>query len=51
MAWWRLGIGKLRGSSEGRVKGKCHLCLGEEDSKHILLECPVGEKKCFENNG
>jgi hypothetical protein len=40
MAWWRLGIWKLRGSRKGVEKGTCPLCLGEEDTKHILLECP-----------
>jgi hypothetical protein len=40
MAWWRLGIWKLRGSRKGVEKGTCLLCLGKEDTKHILLECP-----------
>jgi hypothetical protein len=39
MAWWRLGIRKLRGSRKGVEKGTCPLCLGKEDTKHILLEC------------
>jgi hypothetical protein len=39
MAWWRLGIWKLRGSRKGVEKGTCPLCLGKEDTKHILLEC------------
>jgi hypothetical protein len=40
MAWWRFGIWKLRGSRKGVEKGTCSLCLGKEDTKHILLECP-----------
>jgi hypothetical protein len=57
MASWRLGIGKLRGSREGR-EGKCRLCLGKEDSKHIILECPetkdwrkeIMYKRCLDSN-
>jgi hypothetical protein len=40
MAWWGLEIWKLRGSRKGIEKETYPLCLGEEDSKHILLECP-----------
>lgn len=40
MAWWRLGICKFEGSRKGKEKGTYPLCLGKEDSKHILLECP-----------
>jgi hypothetical protein len=40
MAWWRLGIWKLRGSRKGVEKGTCPLCLGKKDTTHILLECP-----------
>jgi hypothetical protein len=40
MAWWSLGIWKLRGSRKGVEIGTCPLCLGKEDTKHILLECP-----------
>jgi hypothetical protein len=40
MASWRLGIWKLRGCRKGIEKGICPLCLGKEDIKHILLECP-----------
>jgi hypothetical protein len=40
MACWRLGIWKLRGSRKGVEKGTCPLCLGKENTKHILLECP-----------
>jgi hypothetical protein len=40
MAWWRLGIWKLRGSTKGVEKGTCLLCLGKEHTKHILLVCP-----------
>jgi hypothetical protein len=27
-------------SRKGVEKGTCALCLGKEDTKHILLECP-----------
>jgi hypothetical protein len=30
MAWWRLGIWKLRGSRKGVEKGTCSLCLGKK---------------------
>jgi hypothetical protein len=40
MAWWRLGIWKLRGNRKGVEKRTCPLCLGKEDTKHIFLECP-----------
>jgi hypothetical protein len=29
MAWWRLGIWKLRGSRKSVEKGTCSLCFGE----------------------
>jgi hypothetical protein len=35
-----LGIWKLRRSRKGVEKGTCPLCLGKEDTKHILLQCP-----------
>jgi hypothetical protein len=35
MAWWRLGIWKLRGSRKGVEKGTCSLCLGKEDTNTI----------------
>jgi hypothetical protein len=31
---------KLRGIRRGFERGRCPLCLGEEDAKHILLKCP-----------
>jgi hypothetical protein len=40
MAWWRLGIWKLRGSRKGVEKGTCPLCLGKEGTTYILLKCP-----------
>jgi hypothetical protein len=30
------GIWKLRGIRRGFDRGRCSLCLGEEDAKHIL---------------
>jgi hypothetical protein len=38
--WLTAGIWKLRGVRRGFERGRCHLCLGEEDAKHILLKCP-----------
>jgi hypothetical protein len=29
----------LKGIRRNTDKGKCPLCLGEEDVKHILLDC------------
>jgi hypothetical protein len=48
MTWWRLGIWKLRGSRKGVEKGTCPLCLGKEDIKHILLECPETKDRRME---
>ena len=33
------GIWELKGVRRNADKGRCPLCLGEEDAKHILLEC------------
>jgi Holliday junction resolvase len=37
--WWKAGIWKLRAIRSGFEREKCPLCLGEEDAKHIILEC------------
>jgi hypothetical protein len=37
--WWKAGIWKLRGIRRGFEGGRCPLCLGEEDAKHIILKC------------
>jgi hypothetical protein len=37
--WWKAGIWKLRGIRRGLERGRCPLCLGEEDVKHIILKC------------
>jgi hypothetical protein len=37
--WLKTGIWKLRGIGRGFERGRCPLCLGEEDAKHILLKC------------
>jgi hypothetical protein len=42
--WLKAGIWKLREIRRGFEKGRCPLCLGEEDAKHILLKCS-GTKK------
>jgi hypothetical protein len=41
--WWKAGIWKLRGIRKGFERGRCPLCLGEEDAKHIL-ECSETKK-------
>jgi hypothetical protein len=46
--WWKAGIWKLRGIRKGFERGRCPLCLGEEDAKHITLEC-CETKKWREN--
>jgi hypothetical protein len=42
--WWEAGIWKLRGIRKDFERGRCPLCLGEEDAKHILLKCPETKK-------
>jgi hypothetical protein len=37
--WLKAGIWKLKGIRRGLEKGRCPLCWGEEDEKHILLKC------------
>jgi hypothetical protein len=37
--WLKAGIWKLRAIRRGFEGGRCPLCLGEEDTKHILLKC------------
>jgi hypothetical protein len=36
---YKAGIWKLRGIRRGFERGRCPLCFGEEDAKHILLKC------------
>jgi hypothetical protein len=33
------GIWKLKRIRRGLEKGRCPLCWGDEDEKHILLKC------------
>jgi hypothetical protein len=35
-----INLGVLRGSRKGVKNETCLLCLGKEDTKHSLLECP-----------
>jgi hypothetical protein len=42
--WLKAGIWKLRRFRRGFERGRCPLCLGEEDAKHILLKCSEREK-------
>jgi hypothetical protein len=42
--WWKAGIWKLKGTRGGFEKGRCPLCGGVEDEKHILLQCKESEK-------
>jgi hypothetical protein len=37
IAWWRVGMWKLRGIRKGFEKGRVSLCCGLEDAKYILL--------------
>jgi hypothetical protein len=39
IAWLIAGIWQLKGVRRNADKGRCPLCLEEEDVKHILLEC------------
>jgi hypothetical protein len=43
IAWLIAGIWQLKGARKNADKGRCPLCLEEEDAKYILLEC--GETK------
>jgi hypothetical protein len=38
IAWLKADIRKLRGISRGFERGRCPLCLGEEDAEHILIK-------------
>jgi hypothetical protein len=37
--WWKAEIWKLRGIRKGFERGRCPLCLREEDARQIILEC------------
>jgi hypothetical protein len=38
--WTRVGILKLRGSRKGKEESSCHLYIGKEDAKVLMLSCP-----------
>jgi hypothetical protein len=40
IAWLKAGSGK-GGIRRGFERGRCPVCLGEEEAKHILLKCSV----------
>jgi hypothetical protein len=42
--WRKAGIWKLRRIRRSFERGRCPLCLAEEDAKHIILKC-LGTKK------
>jgi hypothetical protein len=42
--WWKAGIWKLKGIRGDFEKGRCPLCGGDEDEKHILLKCKESKK-------
>jgi hypothetical protein len=42
--WWKAGIWKPKGNMRGFERGRCPLCLGEEDAKHIVLKCFATKK-------
>ena len=47
IAWLIAGTWQLKGVRRNADKGRCPLCLQEEDVKRILLECKeknIGEK-------
>jgi hypothetical protein len=51
--WLKAGIWKLKGIRRGLEKGRCPLCWGEEDVKHILLKCKESKKwreECANSN-
>ena len=41
IAWWRLGIRRLKRIRKNFQKGKCPISNGREDAQHIILECEV----------
>jgi hypothetical protein len=44
--WLKAGIWKLRWIRGGGFeRGRCPLCLGEEDAEHILVKCSETKKK------
>jgi hypothetical protein len=42
--WLKARIWTLRWIRRGFERGRCPLCLGEEDAKHILLKCSETSK-------
>jgi hypothetical protein len=44
LAWFKIGIWKLRGMRKESEKGRCPLCSEEEDPIHILLKCSETRK-------
>jgi hypothetical protein len=51
--WLKAGIWKLRGIRRGFERGRCPLCLGEGDAKHVLLKCSQTKKwieECVNSN-
>jgi hypothetical protein len=51
--WLKAGIWKLRGIKRGFQRGRCPLCLGEEDAEHILVKCSETKKwkeECVNSN-
>jgi hypothetical protein len=43
--WLKAGIWKLRGIRRGFERGRCPLCQGEKDAKHIWLKCSETKKR------
>jgi hypothetical protein len=39
MAWLLAGLWQLKGVRQNTAKGRWPLCLGEEDARHVLLDC------------
>jgi hypothetical protein len=51
--WLKAGIWKLSGISRCFERGRCPLCLGEEDAKQILLKCSetiTWREECVSSN-
>jgi hypothetical protein len=51
--WLLAAVWKLKGVRRNTDKKICPLCLGEEDAKHILLDCMETRNwrlKCFNEN-
>jgi len=48
IAWFRLGMWKLRGLRKGVERGRCPLCEVEQNQSHVLPKDEKMEKTLFQ---